>query len=115
MHVLTYYYIRGNISQVNFCGLATIYEIFSVVTWDAQFLRNVTFLKRFPCNKFVILQRSIVDEINRESETDIITIIISYLLMFVYITIFLGHIRSIKTICVSRRDSCVCVCVCVYT
>ena len=55
-----------------------------------------------------------MDEINRESETDIITIIISYLLMFVYITIFLGHIRSIKTICVSRRDSCVCVCVCVH-
>ena len=42
-----------------------------------------------------------MDEINRESETDVITIIISYLLMFVYITIFLGHVRSIKTICVS--------------
>ena len=48
-----------------------------------------------------LFQRSIIDEINRESETDVITIIISYLLMFVYITIFLGHVRSIKTICVS--------------
>ena len=61
-----------------------------------------------------LFQRSIIDEINRESETDVITIIISYLLMFVYITIFLGHVRSIKTICVSfesrsvLRHCCVC-------
>jgi Niemann-Pick C1 protein len=48
-------------------------------------------------------ERSIIDEINRESETDVITIIISYLLMFVYITIFLGHVRSIKTICVDSK------------
>ena len=54
-------------------------------------------------------QRSIIDEINRESETDVITIIISYLLMFVYITIFLGHVRSVKTICVSFESRSVCV------
>ncbi|CAI8031991.1 NPC intracellular cholesterol transporter 1 [Geodia barretti] len=48
-------------------------------------------------------ERSIIDEINRESETDVITIIISYLLMFVYITIFLGHVRSVKTICVDSK------------
>ena len=53
-------------------------------------------------------QRSIIDEINRESETDVITIIISYLLMFVYITIFLGHVRSVKTICVSWSKVCLC-------
>ena len=48
-----------------------------------------------------------MDEINRESETDVVTIIISYVLMFLYITIFLGHVRSIKTILV-------CTCTCIY-
>ena len=47
------------------------------------------------------IQRSIVDEINRESTTDIYTIAVSYLLMFLYITLFLGHIRSFATIFVS--------------
>ena len=45
-------------------------------------------------------QRSIEDELKRESDTDIFTILISYLLMFAYITLFLGHIRSIATILV---------------
>ena len=42
-----------------------------------------------------------MDEINRESTTDIYTIAVSYLLMFLYITLFLGHIRSFATIFVS--------------
>ena len=50
-------------------------------------------------------QRSIVDEINRESRTDIFTIAVSYLLMFLYITLFLGHIRSFATLLVSSLPS----------
>lgn len=56
-----------------------------------------------------LLQRAIIDEINRESRTDVVTIAISYLVMFVYIAVFLGHIRSLWTLLVS-----VCVCVCVF-
>ena len=33
------------------------------------------------------------------------TILISYLLMFVYIMFFLGHIRSLRTLLVSERES----------
>ena len=46
-------------------------------------------------------QRSTVDEIERESKTDELTVVISYLFMFAYITLFLGHIRSVATVFVS--------------
>ena len=46
-------------------------------------------------------QRSIEDEIERESQAEIMTILISYLLMFVYIMFFLGHIRSLRTLLVN--------------
>ena len=52
-------------------------------------------------------QRSIEDEIERESQAEIVTVLISYLLMFVYIMFFLGHIRSIKTLLVRRSTACV--------
>ena len=36
-------------------------------------------------------QRSIKDEINRESAADVITILISYLIMFGYVALALGR------------------------
>ena len=54
-------------------------------------------------------QRSIEDEIERESQAEIITILISYLLMFVYIMFFLGHIRGIKTLLVSKKKHYICI------
>ncbi|KAK7869123.1 hypothetical protein R5R35_006589 [Gryllus longicercus] len=39
-------------------------------------------------------ERSIEDELDRSSHSDIFTILVSYLIMFVYITISLGHIRN---------------------
>ena len=43
-----------------------------------------------------------MDEINRESQTDEKTIIISYLFMFIYIALLLGRFRSLYTIIVNR-------------
>lgn len=45
-------------------------------------------------------ERSIEDEINRESNSDISTIVISYVIMFVYISLALGHIRSCRRLLV---------------
>lgn len=47
-------------------------------------------------------QRSIEDEINRESNSDISTIVVSYVIMFVYISLALGHIQSFRRLLVSR-------------
>lgn len=46
-------------------------------------------------------ERSIEDEINRESNGDIATVLISYATMFVYISLALGHIRSFRSLLVS--------------
>lgn len=39
-------------------------------------------------------ERSIEDELNRESKSDIVTILVSYVIMFGYIAVSLGQIRS---------------------
>lgn len=49
-------------------------------------------------------ERSIEDEIDRESDSDVTTIVISYVIMFVYISLALGHINSFRTLLV--RSSC---------
>lgn len=45
-------------------------------------------------------ERSIQDELERESQSDVTTIIVSYLIMFAYIAIALGQIRSFSRLLV---------------
>lgn len=51
-------------------------------------------------------ERSIEDEINRESNSDISTIVVSYIIMFAYISLALGHIQSFRRLLVSRHHAC---------
>ena len=46
-------------------------------------------------------ERSIEDEINRESSADVLTIIISYMIMFAYVAIALGRFGNLNRIFVS--------------
>ena len=48
-------------------------------------------------------ERAIEDELNRESNTDIITIFVSYMIMFLYITVALGQFKSCSRILVSKE------------
>ena len=48
-------------------------------------------------------ERSIEDELNRESQSDILTILVSYLIMFAYIAISLGQIRSCNRLLVENN------------
>ncbi|KAK7485656.1 hypothetical protein BaRGS_00023105, partial [Batillaria attramentaria] len=48
-------------------------------------------------------ERSIEDEIDRESNSDILTVLISYLIMFAYITIFLGQFNSVDRILIDSK------------
>ncbi|XP_037927352.1 NPC intracellular cholesterol transporter 1 isoform X3 [Teleopsis dalmanni] len=41
-------------------------------------------------------ERSIEDELNRESQSDVLTILVSYLIMFAYIAISLGHVQDVR-------------------
>lgn len=48
-------------------------------------------------------ERSIEDEINRQSQSDIVTIAVSYLIMFLYILLALGDIRNCETLFIDAR------------
>lgn len=45
-------------------------------------------------------ERSVEDEVDRVSKAELLTIVISYAVMFVYIAIALGRLRSISTLLV---------------
>lgn len=45
-------------------------------------------------------ERSIEDELDRESNSDVSTIVISYAIMFIYISLALGHIHSFRRVMV---------------
>ena len=50
-------------------------------------------------------ERSIEDEIARESETDTVTVLVSYVIMFIYISIALGQYNSCSSLMVSAYSS----------
>jgi hypothetical protein len=47
-------------------------------------------------------ERSLQDELERESEAEIVTVVISYAVMFAYIAVALGQFRSFRTLLVSN-------------
>lgn len=48
-------------------------------------------------------ERSIEDELYRESQSDVSTILVSYILMFAYIACSLGHVREIRTALIDSK------------
>ncbi|XP_069778710.1 NPC intracellular cholesterol transporter 1 [Narcine bancroftii] len=76
-----------------------------VFAWEKVF---IDFLKNYNNSNLSIsfsAERSIEDEINRESNNDVKTVVISYMVMFVYISIALGHIRSCANCLVDSKIS----------
>ncbi|XP_061550825.1 NPC intracellular cholesterol transporter 1 isoform X2 [Phycodurus eques] len=75
------------------------------LAWENEFIR---FMKEFHNPNLTIAfsaERSIEDEINRESNSDISTVVLSYAIMFVYISLALGHIHSCRRLPVDSKIS----------
>ncbi|XP_051944348.1 NPC intracellular cholesterol transporter 1 [Hippocampus zosterae] len=73
--------------------------------WEKEFIR---FMKEFHNPNLTIAfssERSVEDEINRESNSDISTVVLSYAIMFVYISLALGHINSCRRLLVDSKIS----------
>ncbi|CAL8313072.1 unnamed protein product [Gadus morhua 'NCC'] len=73
--------------------------------WEEEFIR---FMKSYTNSNLTVSfssERSIEDEINRESENDVSTIVVSYVIMFVYISLALGHIQSFRRLLVDSKVS----------
>ncbi|TRY88827.1 hypothetical protein DNTS_033075, partial [Danionella cerebrum] len=75
------------------------------LAWEKEF---INFMKSYSNPNLTISfssERSIEDEIERESNSDVSTIVISYIIMFVYISLALGHINSCRTLLVDSKIS----------
>ncbi|XP_037131610.1 NPC intracellular cholesterol transporter 1 isoform X1 [Syngnathus acus] len=75
------------------------------LAWEKEFIR---FMKEFHNPNLTVAfnaERSIEDEINRESNSDIGTVVFSYVIMFVYISLALGHINSCRRLLVDSKIS----------
>lgn len=80
-------------------------QLDNALLWEKEFL---TYMNSYQSKWFDVkyrAERSIEDEIERESKSDIKTVIISYLIMFLYIAIALGRIRSIRHLFVDMKVS----------
>ncbi|XP_036411674.1 NPC intracellular cholesterol transporter 1 [Colossoma macropomum] len=75
------------------------------LAWEKEF---ISFMKNYSNPNLAISfssERSIEDEIDRESNSDVATIIISYVIMFVYVSLALGHIHSFQRLLVDSKIS----------
>lgn len=65
------------------------------MAWEKEVIE---FLKSFSNPNMTVsfsTERSIQDELDRESRSDVYTILISYMAMFMYITLTLGNFRML--------------------
>ncbi|XP_012683380.2 NPC intracellular cholesterol transporter 1 [Clupea harengus] len=73
--------------------------------WEKEFIR---FIQNYSNPNLTIAyssERSIEDEINRESNSDLGTVVLSYAIMFLYISLALGHIQSFRRVLVDSKIS----------
>ncbi|XP_078467452.1 NPC intracellular cholesterol transporter 1 [Lampetra planeri] len=77
----------------------------AILAWEQGFIDLVKNYNNPNLSIVYSAERSIEDEINRESTGDVRTVLISYAVMFVYISLALGHIRSIFTLAVDSKIS----------
>ncbi|KAI4810317.1 hypothetical protein KUCAC02_019156, partial [Chaenocephalus aceratus] len=73
--------------------------------WEKEFIELMKNFKNPNLTIAFSAERSIEDEINRESNSDIRTIVVSYAIMFIYISLALGHIHSISRVMVDSKIS----------
>nr|KAF6280322.1 NPC intracellular cholesterol transporter 1 [Pipistrellus kuhlii] len=73
--------------------------------WEREFINFVKNYKNPNLTISFVAERSIEDELNRESNSDIVTVVTSYAVMFLYISLALGHIRSCSRLLVDSKVS----------
>lgn len=78
------------------------------MAWEKAFLEYMKEYVKDSANANLTIsfsaERAIQDELDRESDTDIITIFVSYMIMFLYITVALGQFKSCSRILVRMNS-----------
>nr|XP_034176148.1 NPC intracellular cholesterol transporter 1 isoform X4 [Osmia lignaria] len=69
-----------------------------------EFMKNWTATKKPAFMDIAFTsERSIEDELNRESQSDVLTILVSYIIMFAYIAISLGQMKSCSRLLIDSK------------
>lgn len=78
---------------------------FDSMEWEAEFLDFMHNYTRDHPELIIAYkaERSIEDELDRQSQSDIVTVAVSYLIMFIYILLALGDINHCSTVLVDAR------------
>jgi len=76
-----------------------------------EFMKNYTAQPHPDMEVAFTSERSIEDELDRESHSDVSTIVVSYIIMFAYIALALGQIRTcsrllVRSLYISENDCC---------
>lgn len=71
--------------------------------WENEFIKLLTNYNDINLKVTFYSERSIEDEIERQSHSDVITIAISYLVMFAYVAISLGRTTSLRSFLLESR------------
>lgn len=77
----------------------------NAIAWEKKFLE---YAHKFNSSNVKIAykaERSIEDELDRQSQSDIVTVAVSYLIMFVYILLALGDLNKCSTLLMDARFS----------
>ncbi|XP_076222657.1 Niemann-Pick type C-1a isoform X4 [Nomia melanderi] len=82
-------------------------KLVPAMEWEKSF---VEFMKNWTANEkpaymdvAFTSERSIEDELNRESQSDVLTILVSYIIMFAYIAISLGQIKTCSRLLIDSK------------
>ncbi|XP_017854983.2 NPC intracellular cholesterol transporter 1 isoform X2 [Drosophila busckii] len=75
-------------------------KLVKALEWEKEFIKFMLDYKKNNMSESMDIaftsERSIEDELNRESQSDVLTILVSYLIMFLYIAISLGNVQELK-------------------
>lgn len=71
--------------------------------WEAEFLRMMQNFSSPNMSIAFKAERSIEDELDRQSQSDIVTVAVSYLIMFIYIMLALGDINKCSTLLMDAK------------
>ncbi|CAF1267837.1 unnamed protein product [Adineta ricciae] len=80
-------------------------QLKNALLWEKYFLEYMATYRSKWFDVKYRAERSIEDEIERESKSDIKTVLISYLIMFLYIAVALGRIRNFRYLLVDMKVS----------
>lgn len=95
--IITYLVLNNNNAEMNVAA----------VEWEKEFLSligQVIKEDRYPHMSIAYkAERSVEDELDRQSQSDIVTVAVSYLIMFIYILLALGDIDDCSTVLSNAR------------